>query len=753
MAVGFLPGSGRLAAVMEERLWIWDAIGPDSRPRAITPPRSTSRAAFATAEGGAAAAASGFDGRIRVFDASGREVLVLSPFEGPEAAEGVATRGPAISADGSTVAAGTSSGALWAWRLAEAGGSWKAGEPVRRETLGDVKEVAVSAEGGTVAAASGNRVHLVPTAPGQADRAVALTGATAPMAFSPDGRWLVATGERGGSGAWGGTVLWRLDPRALPLIWPLRNPEADRPGGVAAPPVTSALAFSPDGRALVLADTSGEVRAWDLPSGERRATIPAGAGKVGQIAAAPEGSLLLQITALPDGIARAWDLRVNAQGIENVAAPLPAVEGARWDAGAVLPGDRGIVLTCSEDLHKVHVVDPVSGRKKADLEWPRDSQTGAFLPRSFTTIAATADGHYAAGGSAQELSGPACVWDLEKGTLLFTYRDEKYGVKVVAFPPEGNAVLAGMTDGSARLLSLEPEPRVLKAYDTGDGSEVTALAIHPKDGRIVAVGSRFGRVAVFGPGDGPPREFLARGARISPVTALAFTPDGTHLAASRENEKAPWLWTTDDPARPIRLVGHTERVASLLAWPGSRVLFERRGRRDHPGLVGPGRLGPGDAHDPGRLDRVGRLHPGRALRRLARRLEAGGVADAGVPGSPPGGPVLQRLPRLRAGPTHPQGGPAEPQGADDRPTPRAQGHLDRPRVLDPGEARGRPEGLAEGRGRRDRPADRLEDRARRRPHADPAGRPGRLGRGRVEGAGNDHRPVPGGEPDRGPRRQ
>ncbi len=96
------------------------------------------------------------------------------------------------------------------------------------------------------------------------------------MAFSPDGKVLATVG--------GDRIVRFSDP------WTGR--EAGRVDGIAS---DSELAFSPDGRSLVMNDASDAFTLWDIPGKRLRATLEPGADlfRVRSVAFAPDGRTLV----------------------------------------------------------------------------------------------------------------------------------------------------------------------------------------------------------------------------------------------------------------------------------------------------------------------------------------------------------------------------------------------------------------------------------------------------------------------------
>src|SRR5262249_6940614 len=121
-------------------------------------------------------------------------------------------------------------------------------------------------------------------------------GGDAMVAFSPDGRWLVAgTGE--------GYRFWEVNGWQPSLTLP-----ADQMGDVARP-----LAFRPDGKVLAIAPTPWTIRLVAPGTGQELATLTTpGAGIITWLCFSPDGSRLAAAGA--NRVVYLWDVgKVGAQ--------------------------------------------------------------------------------------------------------------------------------------------------------------------------------------------------------------------------------------------------------------------------------------------------------------------------------------------------------------------------------------------------------------------------------------------------------
>jgi WD40 repeat protein len=324
------------------------------------------------------------------------------------------------------------------------------------------------------------------------------------LAFSPDGRWLVA-GTRSGR-----MHRWDLSQEPPRLVsWQGHQGEVNR------------LAFSPDGKALFSASDDRTVKRWDPAARWRETARHASAEAVRDLAVSPAGDWV----ACPEQ-GRVRFLACATLG-PNRRSPL-TVPGGRL---AVAPDGR-MLAVAEEDV--VRLLDLDGGRVVRVLGEPGDGVIDrlAFSPDGALLVSTTRDTDHV---RLWEVAGGRLVADLAAGAdpARAAFHPNGRALAVLAGPNTLLHELGGL--GEQTFVALQPHA-------------VRAIALSP-DGRTLATVQETavrgrGQVEVWdlacrGPkGPGPGR--VLGPVSLSSKPRLVFDPAGKGLACSTAEGVTLW---------------------------------------------------------------------------------------------------------------------------------------------------------------------------------------------------------------------
>lgn len=397
-------------------------------------------------------------------------------------------------------------------------------------------------------------------------------GATA---LSPDGRFAAIAGPEA-------VVLWDA----------ARGRELARLGPLVAPVTT--VAFSPEGRAILVADGVG-AHLFDVATHARQRSFPHGAAPHARAVAAFAGPTRLVVAGRNS--LDVWSVEGAKQRTVPLAPGEPRVlatpsDGA-WAATASSDGPGQVIDLATGGLRATFEVEDVGvlgiaaspdgawiatgstdgrirtwraadGRIEATFGTREHTEVLAFSPdgrRLLTGTAAPPEDERDEEEAPMAEPASARLWDVRSGRLLRrlpvggTNDMPEHDVEVtgVAFAADGKRALIGAVYASAVLVSTEDGSR-LASFEP-PATQVTSVAVSP-DGKRLAIGRGDGRVRVFDLEGGRP--FAPMRLTLG-VYGLQFLPDSHQLFATTDDEAVVWDVAT---GRVLR------RLPAALTQPG-----------------------------------------------------------------------------------------------------------------------------------------------------------------------------------------
>ena len=467
-------------------------------------------------------------------------------------------------------------------------------------------------DGQYLAVARGNRLFLAHVPTGRVvaalnDPATAVEGES--PSSSPAHRDLIQSlafnleGDLLASGSFREVKLWRR-PSDVKLV------DVD-----SGSPIT-AMAVSPDRKALVTADAAGAIQFHDVASGKPGVKIAAHSAKVSSLRFAPDGRL---VSASHDQTIRFWNASdgtpvgvIEAPAAVNAiefTAALPAEGDAKPQASPlpwlVSAGAEPIVRVWTLPTESPTQVGPaadgvtralfspdqsVVAVAKADgtVHLLRRDDAGQYQMLAQVKAAAEAVASLAlvelpsvigdaASPKRQRLvtvaaDGAVSIWDIESQALLATWRGDAGGPASIAASRDGKLLATGGKDGMIRLWS--GESITAATIEVPLGQAPTAIATHPARTSIavgtVADGAHV--VKVIESETGKVTHTLT--GHSAPIRGLAFSADGSRLVSGSE-DKSIRVWNLGDAQKPQQhLIEGLAASASAVAFTpdGSQLL-------------------------------------------------------------------------------------------------------------------------------------------------------------------------------------
>ncbi|MGC4123208.1 MAG: protein kinase [Myxococcales bacterium] len=355
------------------------------------------------------------------------------------------------------------------------------------------------------------------------ERTLAASDSLWPVAFSRDGRRVVAGGASSGK----------------VFVWDARSGQLERE--LPAHGSVTVLAVSADGKTLATGNRDADIQLWDLDSGARGAVLEGqGAGST-DLAFSADGKVLA--SASTDGSGNLWD---PVQGRRLVR-----LEGHGDSVTAVaLSPDSRIAATGSDD-RTVRLWSVPEGQPLATFS----SSAAAIYAVAFSP-----DGRALAVGGEERAVRLLSVPD---GRPLLSLAGHRDSVLSLVFSADGSLLASLGVDGTR---VWDARAGVTLAAVAGLGGQDRGVAFSP-DGRTLALAGDGRAVRLFKVGGDPRRAPLA--GHTDAVNDLAFTPDGKRLVTSGY-DRVIRVWDVASHRTVALLEGHGAGVFGLAMSPDGK---------------------------------------------------------------------------------------------------------------------------------------------------------------------------------------
>jgi len=540
----------------------------------------------------------GEDLTLRLWDAaSGTLIRVFRGHSGP-------VNSVAFSPDGRLIVSGSDDQTLRLW---EAASGALVGEV---KATASVTSVDYSRDGRHILAASTDGIlHVRDTASGEVRKFGREGGKTVFARFSPDGRWIAS----------------RAAPGEKLLLWDVASGTLRRQINVDAS--WHGLAFSPDGR-RILAGSGADLQLFDTATGApiRRFTL-VGRREVRIAVGEDRGWTVSSVEFSPDGqrimFGGAIFNAATGQPIhtfDNYLIFRFTVGEIAFAPAAFSPDGRGIVTGLWEALRLWDVASGASTRRFEGFNFGRrlsqlaqfaafspdgrnivsaglapvrvwDSGTGSLVrefdrePMALGAFALSPDGNRLVSSASPSSDRTLHLWDVASGKMIQTIASTM-PIKSSAFSPDGRHILVSGSYGETLQLIDATTWAIIVGHVLPNAGS-SSIAFSP-DGRRILLGRKMMNTASFDRAaarqlrsgllylEHQDFEVLAVGENT--ITAVAFSSDGKRVLTGSADHTLR-LWNATSLARDREFKGHSDAITSVAFSPnGQRILSGSKDR-------------------------------------------------------------------------------------------------------------------------------------------------------------------------------
>lgn len=359
------------------------------------------------------------------------------------------------------------------------------------------------------------------------------------VTFSRDGKSIATASEDGHAKIWdvaSGRELATIATRQLsrsPISGHNDNASGHTPEAVVD------VAFSNDGRMLIMGLGDGAGKAWNIALAKELFTFQGHKGGIERVIVSPDGELIA--TGGADGYVRLWQVS-NGRLVSALHSENESIADIAFSA-------NGEKLAIGNDTAELW---DVSTKKQLTV---LKSQTAPVFSVSFSH-----DDEFVFIGDAD---GSIKALSAETGQEIYSIRGHSNVVTTIASKPDGNVLATGSSDSTVKLWDINLGHEVLALR--GHSGNVSSLAFS-QDGTLLA-SAGFDKTARIW--DATKGEQLRVMQNKDIVSGIAFSPDGRRFATDRGNEAVVWDTKT----------GQNLQVFAGHSAPVNKVVFDSRGNR------------------------------------------------------------------------------------------------------------------------------------------------------------------------------
>ena len=433
-----------------------------------------------------------------------------------------------------------------------------------------VKALVFSPDSKTLASGdTGNRIRLwnVDTGTSHAIFKTS-TGSFDALTFSPNGKFLASGSNDGKVRLWDATVKEQEGSGMLGQYTPLLTIRGHKNR-------VSALAFSPDGKTLITASSSGDIRVQDTTTGSERFTYTDQFGNPLGLVFSKTGSTFTSVhrrtwnsVQLKD-----WDVntgnRISVRFL-NIDNEFAAISPDGKTIVAHEYWKRNITQLCDVNAKRVCATLKGPPKEKRRVAGASSFQAGFTFSPDSTTVASGGKDNVVRlwDATVRQPSGLKKFFGfVDARPAQLTIQGHPVHVHTLAFSPDGKMLAGGSNLGAIHLWDAYTSTKLFTLKE--HNNRIHALAFSP-DGKTLASGSQNGEISLWDTANGVQSSTNIIEPRTT-VSALLFSPDGKTLV-SGNGTGILHLWDVHTDRLLSSHAGHTSLIRLLLLSPDGKTL-------------------------------------------------------------------------------------------------------------------------------------------------------------------------------------
>ncbi len=299
--------------------------------------------------------------------------------------------------------------------------------------------------------------------------------------------------------------------------------------------------FSPDSLLMATVSRDGQLRLWNMETGEESIAlgIP-GDAEVQEIAFSPDGRMVAGST--DENNIHLWRIDTH-EWLARLEGHKGTIHDICFD-----PGGRFLASASADSSIRF---------------WNIKTYTKRFVFRSNKAegqhaLAISPDGSVLAAGTA---SGLITFWDMALQHQVGEMEAHSQPVSAMHFSPDGSVLASTSGDSSLLLIDIGPNQSAHKFVH--EGAEVLDLSFHP-DSRRLACGMSDNSIRLYDVKEKAPLHQVV--GHNGPVTGVSYTYDGKWIISGSLDQRLR-LWDSETGEELAKLDGHTRNVNAVVFSP------------------------------------------------------------------------------------------------------------------------------------------------------------------------------------------